>query len=123
MTRNDRSASRSKPTIEQLGVDLAALEWQRSGASDGSLEVAFVRGDAGNVAGAPARPGGAATSNERAGAGADWVLLRVAGDITGRVLVYDRIEWISFLDGVRNGEFDPGASCDGSGTAGGPVSN
>ncbi len=38
--------------------------------------------------------------------GADWVLMRVAGDPAGRVLVYDMNEWACFLDGVRNGEFD-----------------
>ncbi len=38
--------------------------------------------------------------------------MRVAGDPTGRVLVYDRNEWECFLDGVRNGEFDDGAVVD-----------
>ena len=42
-------------------------------------------------------------------AGIDWVLVRVAGDRAGRVLVYDRNEWACFLDGVRNGEFDAAA--------------
>jgi hypothetical protein len=32
--------------------------------------------------------------------------MRVAGDLGGRVLVFDRNEWECFLDGVRNGEFD-----------------
>ena len=36
----------------------------------------------------------------------EWVLLRVAGDPAGRVLVYDRTEWLSFVDGAANGEFD-----------------
>src|SRR5258708_36885749 len=36
----------------------------------------------------------------------DWVLLRVAGDPVGRVLVYDRNEWLCFLDGAVGGEFD-----------------
>jgi hypothetical protein len=35
-----------------------------------------------------------------------------SGDPTGRILVYDRHEWECFLDGVRNGEFDDGASLD-----------
>src|ERR1022692_3169662 len=78
------SAVRHKPTVAQLGIDLAAQDWQRSGASDGSFEVAFVRTDA------------------------DWVLLRVAGDPVDRVLVYDRTEWECFLDGVGRGEFDVG---------------
>jgi Domain of unknown function (DUF397) len=77
-----------KPAAETLGVDLTALDWQRSGTGDGSIEVAFAA-DAG-------QPGG-------------WVLMRVAGDPEQRVLVYDRHEWVCFLDGVRNGEFDDAA--------------
>jgi hypothetical protein len=76
----------AKPTLERLQVDLAALDWQRSGAGAGSLEVAFVSGT---------EPGRA-----------DWVLLRVAGDPEGRVLVYDRTEWLCFIDGAGRGEFD-----------------
>src|SRR5580658_9695100 len=38
--------------------------------------------------------------------GGTWVLVRVAADPEGRVLVYDEHEWECFLDGVRNGEFD-----------------
>jgi hypothetical protein len=79
-----------KPTVEQLGIDVAAQRWQRSGAGKGAIEVAMVTG-AGQLAG-------------------DWVLMRVAGDPAGRVLVYDRHEWECFLDGVRNGEFDGGAA-------------
>jgi hypothetical protein len=83
------SAVRPKPTVAQLGLDLAAQAWQRSGTGDGSFEIAFV-----SSAVIPAR------------AGADWVLLRVAGDPAGRVLLYDRTEWECFLDGVSRGEFD-----------------
>jgi hypothetical protein len=75
-----------KPTVEALGIDVAAQRWQRSGEGDGTIEVAFP------VSGRWAR--------------GDWVLMRVAGDPQGRVLVYDRHEWECFLDGVRNGEFD-----------------
>jgi Domain of unknown function (DUF397) len=75
-----------KPTIETLGVDTGALSWQRSGEGEGTIEVAF--------AGWPDGPAG------------EWVLMRVAGDPAGRVLVYDRDEWECFLDGVRRGEFD-----------------
>jgi hypothetical protein len=106
MAREDRPAARPKPTLAQLGVDLAALEWQRSGSGDGSFEVAFVRGQV-----APSEApgaGGDATRDGRAGQDAEWVLLRVAGDPAGRVLVYDRVEWACFLDGARSGEFDPG---------------
>ena len=35
--------------------------------------------------------------------------MRVTGDLSGRVLVFDRNEWLCFLDGVRNGEFDEAA--------------
>jgi hypothetical protein len=73
-----------KPTVEELGIELAAQRWRRSGEGDGSIEVAIV------------------TDCDRG----DWVLMRVAGDRAGRVLVYDRHEWECFLDGVRNGEFD-----------------
>jgi Domain of unknown function (DUF397) len=82
----------AKPTVEELGIDVAAQRWQRSGEGDGSIEVAMFTG--------PGQPG------------TDWVLMRVAGDPAGRVLVYDRHEWECFLDGVRNGEFDGGAAVD-----------
>jgi hypothetical protein len=82
----------TKPTVEELGIDVAALHWQRSGAGDGTIEVAIVTA---------AGPGGG-----------DWVLLRVAGDPARRVLVYDRHEWECFIDGVRKGEFDDGAALD-----------
>ena len=77
----------AKPTVAELGIDVAAQHWQRSGEGDGTIEVAVVTGHR----------------------GADWVLMRVAGDPAGRVLVYDRHEWECFLDGARNGEFDDGA--------------
>jgi len=89
MTSGDQTTAGRKPTIQQLGIDLADLDWQRSGADAGSLEVAFV-GVGGGC---------------RDGAGADWILLRVAGDPGGRVLIYDRTEWACFLDGVERGEF------------------
>jgi hypothetical protein len=77
-----------KPTPGELGVDLAKLTWERSGTTDDALEVAFPQGEW--------DPG-------------DWVLMRLAGDSSGRVLVYDRNEWECFLDGARNGEFDDAA--------------
>jgi hypothetical protein len=92
-----------KPTPAALGIDLAALDWQRSGTGHGSIEIAF-------VAGRPygTRSGGRGGQQDEAGeAGrADWVLLRIAGDPEGRVLVYDRNEWMCFLDGAGRGEFD-----------------
>jgi|ERR1700683_613898 len=92
MAAGDLAAGGSKPTLAQLGVDPAAIDWQRSGSGAGSLEVAFI--------GAEVR-----RASVQAGAGAHWVLLRVADDPAGRVLVYDRVEWMCFLDGVGRGEF------------------
>lgn len=89
MTSGDQTTAGRKPTIQQLGIDLADLDWQRSGVGAGSLEVAFVGVGGGS----------------RDGAGADWILLRVADDPDGRVLIYDRTEWACFLDGVERGEF------------------
>ncbi len=89
MTSGDQTRAGRKPTIRQLGIDLADLDWQRSGTGAGSLEVAFV-GDS----------GGPQDASE-----ADWILLRVAEDPAGRVLVYNRTEWACFLDGVERGEF------------------
>jgi hypothetical protein len=77
------TAGGAKPTAVSLGIDLTGLPWQRSGAGEGSIEVAFTRVS-----------------------GEDWVLMRVAGDPAERVLVFDRNEWECFLDGARNGEFD-----------------
>ncbi len=86
-----------KPTVETLGIDPAALDWQRSGEGDGAIEVAFT-----GTGGQP---------------GETWVLLRTAGDPAGRVLVYDQNEWECFLDGARGGEFDDtqGAAAPGMG--------
>jgi hypothetical protein len=78
----------AKPAADRLGIDLDSLNWRcPAGAGPGqtgTLEVAMAR-----------------TADGRT-----WVLLRVAGDAAGRVLVYDEHEWDCFLDGVRNGEFD-----------------
>jgi hypothetical protein len=74
-----------KPTVADLGIDPAAQHWQRSGSSDGSIEVAFIDGG-------------------------EWVLMRVTGDPAERILVFDRNEWDCFLDGARNGEFDDAAT-------------
>jgi hypothetical protein len=87
-----------KPTPAGLGVDLATLDWQRSGTDAGSFEVAFVAASRGEGQGGSAAEGG--------NADADWVLLRVTGDPTDRVLVYDRTEWMCFIDGAGHGEFD-----------------
>jgi hypothetical protein len=96
------AAVTGKPTVAELGVDLAAQEWRRSGDRDGAIEIAFV----------PARAlaTAAAAAPEAAPERTEYVLMRVAGDPAGRVLVYDRHEWECFLDGVRGGEFDEGAS-------------
>jgi hypothetical protein len=76
----------AKSTLRELGIDPTSQSWRRSGEGEGSIEVAVVTGHG---------PGSG-----------EWVLMRVAGDEAGRVLVYDRHEWECFLDGVRNGEFD-----------------
>lgn len=87
----------AKPTVTELGIDLAAQAWQRSGTGPGAIEVAFAR----TPAAPPAPP-----------APAEWVLMRVAGDPEQRVLVFDRHEWECFLDGARHGEFDDATSSD-----------
>jgi hypothetical protein len=84
-----------KPTVEELGIDVTAQQWRRSGEGDGTIEVAVVSG------------------NDAAGSDGEWVLMRVVGDPAGRVLVYDQNEWECFLDGVRNGEFDDALGNDG----------
>jgi hypothetical protein len=89
-----------KPTVSELGIDLAAQAWRRSGRGDGTIEVAFAR-----AATAPAT----APAHGDEPASGEWVLLRVTGDPQRRVLVFDRYEWECFLDGARNGEFDDGA--------------
>jgi len=102
-----------KPTVEELGIDPDRQQWQRSGDQAGAIEVAFITGAtvsagagsaAAPAAGRPASPAGPAGQPDRT----EWVLMRVAGDPAGRVLVYDRNEWECFLDGVRGGEFDDG---------------
>jgi hypothetical protein len=77
----------AKPTVSELGIDLDAQRWQRSGDGAGAIEIAVARTAAG-------------------GSPDQWVLMRVAGDPASRVLVFDRHEWECFLDGARNGEFD-----------------
>jgi hypothetical protein len=81
-----------RPSVSELGIDLAAQVWQRSGRGDGAIEIAFTR---------PADPKIAGYEH--------WVLMRVAGDPEQRVLVFDRHEWECFLDGARQGEFDDAA--------------
>lgn len=95
----------AKPSVAELGIDIAAPTappapaWRRSGTGRGAIEVAFVeaRGDT-------------------------WVLMRVAGDPAGRVLVYDRHEWECFLDGAKKGEFDEAAAV-GAPAATGPATD
>jgi len=84
----------AKPTPGDLGLDPGAQHWQRSGSGAGAIEVAFAQASLG---------AGPEASAE------NWVLMRVAGDPDGRVLVFDRNEWECFLDGARKGEFDDAA--------------
>jgi hypothetical protein len=97
----------AKPAVSDLGIDLAAQVWRRSGRGDGALEVAFASiGDSiGDITG------------ESTGDSTEWVLMRVAGDPDQRVLVFDRHEWECFLDGARNGEFDDAAASRGDDAA------
>jgi len=74
---------RRKTRVEDLGLDITAHTWHRSSDGDGAIEVAFV-----------------VALDEQ------WVLMRVAGDSDGRVLVFDRYEWECFVDGAKKGEFD-----------------
>ena len=92
----------TKPTVEELGIDVGTQTWHRSGGRDGSIEVAFV-GMVSPGEQAAERAGSQPVDSPTPG---EWVLMRVAGDRSGRVLVYDRFEWECFLDGVKNGEFD-----------------
>jgi hypothetical protein len=82
----------AKPSVSELGIDIAAQVWQRSGHGDGAIEIAFTRSLDPNTSG-----------SDR------WVLMRVAGDPEQRVLVFDQQEWECFLDGARKGEFDDAA--------------
>lgn len=75
-----------KPTAAELGIDVDAQDWHRSGDGPGALEVAMLD-----------------VEGER------WVLTRMAGDQAGPVLAYDRHEWECFLDGAKGGEFDDAA--------------
>jgi hypothetical protein len=85
----------AKPSVSELGIDLAAQVWRRSGPGDGAIEIAFTRG-----------PDPKTTGHD----GHDrWILMRVAGDPEQRVLVFDQQEWECFLDGARKGEFDDAA--------------
>jgi hypothetical protein len=90
--------STGKPTVAELGIDLAAQAWHRSGSGDGAIEVAF------------ARAAGAGAGQDADADRAEWVLMRVTSDPEQRVLVFDRHEWECFLDGARKGEFDAAAA-------------
>ncbi len=91
-----------KPSVESLAIDVDAQAWQRSGEEADAIEIALVGG--GSADGGGGRVG--CVHSGSADSGQEWVLMRVAGDPAGRVLVYDRHEWECFLDGVRGGEFD-----------------
>lgn len=73
----------AKPTVHDLGVDVDALAWRRSGSGPSDLEVAFAGG---------------------------WVLVRAGG--AGHVLVFDHGEWDAFLRGARDREFDDAATAE-----------
>jgi hypothetical protein len=118
LLRGGQEAVTAKPTVADLGIDLAGQAWRRSGYGDGTIEVAFApaaRGPASLAAPSQASPAarGPASPADRGSASpdrAEWVLMRVTGDPEQRVLVFDRNEWECFLDGARNGEFDDAAA-------------
>lgn len=99
MGRPSGKPAPTKPTVEELGIDVETLEWQRSTGGAGSIEIAFVgvkpRRDT------PSSPTSGTVEDD-----GEWVLMRVADDPAQRVLVYDRFEWECFLDGTKSGEFD-----------------
>ena len=110
----------AKPTVEALGIDPDAQEWQRSGDGAGAIEIAFTRVTSGvswgsGVSGGSGGPGVSVASGDTGGQGtaepgdAGWILMRVADDPDRRVLVFDRNEWECFLDGARKSEFDDAA--------------
>ena len=109
--RGGQEAVTGKPTVAELGIDLAAQIWHRSGrgtAASRSRSSAR-RTPTGPTGRAPmhlVRRRQPANPPDRT----EWVLMRVAGDPDQRVLVFDRHEWECFLDGARNGEFDDAAA-------------
>ena len=94
----------AKPTVSELGIDLSAQVWRRSGQGDGAIEIAFAQAPDPKTPESPESPESPGSPGSP-GSG-HWVLMRVTGDPEGRVLVFDRHEWECFLDGARNGEFD-----------------
>jgi hypothetical protein len=105
-----------KPTVEELGIDPDAQQWQRSGDDAGAIEIAFAHVTPGvsvvsGVSVTAGDTGGHGTQDDGdGGGGGDWILMRIADDPARRVLVFDRNEWECFLDGARKGEFDDAAS-------------
>lgn len=69
----------AKPTVADLGIDVDAVTWRRSGDDPGAVEVAFVD---------------------------EWVLMRAGDQPGGHVLVFDHAEWDAFLRGAKDHEFD-----------------
>ncbi|MGD0240736.1 MAG: DUF397 domain-containing protein [Streptosporangiaceae bacterium] len=98
--------STGKPTVAELGIDLAAQLWHGSGSAAGAIEVAFARAAKAD----PAKADPAAADRPDPAGRAEWVLMRVTDDPEQRVLVFDRHEWECFLDGARKGEFDDAAA-------------
>ena len=94
----------AKPTVAELGIDLAAQVWHRSGRGDGTIEVAFARTGHSAAPAAGPRSGGPPRATP-SGSCCAWQGIR-----DRRVLVFDRHEWECFLDGARNGEFDDAAA-------------
>jgi hypothetical protein len=101
--RTAPEAMTSKPAAEELGIDLSCLTWRQSAGTGSGADLG-----APGVAGSDPdlSPGAIEVAVAERHGDQTWVLVRVARDPAGRVLVYDQHEWECFLDGVRNGEFD-----------------
>jgi hypothetical protein len=69
----------AKPTVGDLGIDVDAVAWQRSGVDPDPVEIAFV---------------------------GEWVLMRAGDRPDGQILVFDHAEWDAFIRGVKDHEFD-----------------
>lgn len=70
----------AKPTVGDLGIDVDAVTWRRSGDAPGAVEVAFVD---------------------------EWVLMRAGDQPDDHILVFDHGEWDAFVRGAKDHEFDP----------------
>jgi hypothetical protein len=97
----------AKPTVCELGIDLAAQVWHRSGHGDGAIEIAFTRA-AGNTTAHAAGNITAHTAGDTTAHAAGNITAHAAGDTTahaaGNITAHaawdttqppaDRAEWV-----------------------------